>query len=154
MTLKTTNICIIGLYCPIGRRVVKKWIVPMLLIVVGMGIVFMGVVFDDEQGHSREKPLDNPLPPMKTSPYSTANNAFAADLYTALLHENEGKNIFFSPFSVTAALTMTLEGVRGKTEEEMAKTLHYPINPNGYEQFHTSLSQLMKPTDSSHYLTG
>ena len=51
-----------------------------------------------------------------------ANNKFAFDIYQVLKKE-EG-NIFFSPFSIATALTMTLTGARGNTELEMQKVLH------------------------------
>ena len=53
------------------------------------------------------------------------NNAFAFDLYRAL-SEGEG-NLFFSPFSVSQALAMTLAGARGETERQMRNTLHYEL---------------------------
>ena len=56
------------------------------------------------------------------------NNAFALDLYRAL-SEGEG-NLFFSPFSVSQALAMTLAGARGETERQMMNTLHYEL-PQG-----------------------
>ena len=43
-----------------------------------------------------------------------ANNAFAFDLYKQLAKENEGENLFFSPYSVSSAPEMTAEGARGQ----------------------------------------
>ena len=54
------------------------------------------------------------------------SNAFACDLYNQLAAENPGANLFFSPYSVSSALGMTLEGARGDTALEMAKVLHVP----------------------------
>ena len=53
-----------------------------------------------------------------------ANNQFALDLYSEF-KEEEG-NVFFSPYSVSVALTMTYEGARGETAEEMQSVLHIP----------------------------
>ena len=36
-----------------------------------------------------------------------ANSDFAFDLYQQLAKENDGKNLFFSPYSVSGALAMT-----------------------------------------------
>lgn len=55
-----------------------------------------------------------------------ANSAFAVDLYKQLSTEEEGKNIFFSPYSIMNAFAMTAEGARGKTAEEMGKVLRFP----------------------------
>jgi serpin B len=52
------------------------------------------------------------------------NTAFALDLLAKL---SEGKgNLFFSPYSISAALAMTYAGARAQTAEQMAKTLHFP----------------------------
>ncbi len=49
------------------------------------------------------------------------NNAFAGDVYAHLAVKNG--NLFFSPTSIQTALAMTCAGARGKTGEEMARTL-------------------------------
>ncbi len=56
----------------------------------------------------------------------TANSDFAVDLYRQLSKENSGKNLFFSPYSVSSALAMTAEGARGQTALEMGKVLRFP----------------------------
>ncbi|MDP6634642.1 MAG: serpin family protein [Phycisphaerae bacterium] len=55
-----------------------------------------------------------------------ANSDFAFDLFKQLAAENEGKNLFFSPYSVSSALAMTAEGARGATAMEMGKVLRFP----------------------------
>lgn len=54
-----------------------------------------------------------------------AGNAFALDVY-AKLRDRQGKDFFFSPYSVHAALTMTSAGAHGSTADEMAHVLHWP----------------------------
>ncbi len=51
------------------------------------------------------------------------NSAFSFDLYQAL-RESDG-NLFFSPYSISAALAMTFAGARAETERQMAETLHF-----------------------------
>lgn len=58
----------------------------------------------------------------------SGNTAFAFDLYRELARSNED-NIFFSPFSLSTALSMTFAGARGETGEEMANALHLPHWP-------------------------
>ena len=58
-----------------------------------------------------------------------ANNKFALDYYSRLKGK-AGGNIFFSPFSISAALAMTYEGARGKTAEEMRSVFHFPEDGN------------------------
>ncbi len=57
-----------------------------------------------------------------------ANNSFAVDYYNKLDSnpENVGKNILFSPFSISTAVGMTYEGADGKTAEEMRKVFYFP----------------------------
>ncbi len=50
-------------------------------------------------------------------------NEFAFDLYGRLAGDG---NLFFSPYSISTALTMTAAGARGNTEREMATVLHFP----------------------------
>lgn len=54
-----------------------------------------------------------------------ANNAFALNLYRQLASEQAGagQNLFFSPYSMSAALCMTLAGAKGQTADEMRATL-------------------------------
>jgi serpin B len=54
----------------------------------------------------------------------TANNRLAFDLYRRL-REEEG-NIFFSPWSISSAMAIALEGARGETRSEMRAVLHLP----------------------------
>jgi serpin B len=55
-----------------------------------------------------------------------ANSDFAWDLYQRLAQENKGKNLFFSPYSISSALAMTAEGARGQTAAEMGTVLRFP----------------------------
>ncbi len=56
------------------------------------------------------------------------NNAFALDLYQAL-HSSDG-NLILSPYSISLALAMTYGGARGETESQMARTLHFDLDPS------------------------
>lgn len=62
-----------------------------------------------------------------------ANNQFAFELYSELDKSNEG-NIFYSPYSISAALAMTYEGAKGQTADEMKSVFHFPesniLRPN------------------------
>jgi serpin B len=51
------------------------------------------------------------------------NTRFALHLYREI--KGDG-NLFFSPYSVSAALAMTYAGARGETEREMAEVLGFP----------------------------
>jgi serpin B len=60
---------------------------------------------------------------------ASAVNAFAADLHARLARDEKG-GLFFSPFSISAALAMTSAGARGTTLAEMRKTLRLPPEPH------------------------
>ena len=65
---------------------------------------------------------------------ATACNRFALDMYRELAAED--KNIFISPWSLNSALSMTYEGARGQTAEEMKTVLHLPENEiNRWQSF-------------------
>ncbi|PKL62844.1 MAG: proteinase IV [Methanomicrobiales archaeon HGW-Methanomicrobiales-2] len=61
---------------------------------------------------------------------SAGNNRFAADLYRQIAGDPTyaGKNIFFSPYSISSALAITYEGARGTTADEIGSVLHLPEN--------------------------
>ncbi len=54
-----------------------------------------------------------------------ASNAFGVDLYRKLAQRDSG-NMLFSPYSISVAMAMTLEGARGETADEIARALHIP----------------------------
>ena len=58
---------------------------------------------------------------------ANANNKFAFDLYSELDKSEKG-NIFYSPYSISAALAMTFEGAKGQTADEMKSVFHFPEN--------------------------
>ena len=53
------------------------------------------------------------------------NNDFVFDLYHTL-SSTEG-NLFYSPYSISSALSMAYAGARGETEKQMADTLRYRL---------------------------
>ncbi len=64
--------------------------------------------------------------PEELAAANNANDEFAIDLYRQLVKENDGKNVFASPFSIATALTMATEGAAGETAKQMATVLHLP----------------------------
>lgn len=51
------------------------------------------------------------------------NNEFALNMYVKLATEHAGKNVFFSPYSISTALSMVYEGSHGSTTDEIAQVL-------------------------------
>ena len=66
-----------------------------------------------------------------------ANNKFTVDIQKALKNDQKftGKNLFYSPSSLSIALAMTSMGAKGNTAEQMAKALHWEAIPK--ERLHT-----------------
>ncbi|HEX7320958.1 MAG TPA: serpin family protein [bacterium] len=64
--------------------------------------------------------------PGSVSAVVDASNQFAFELYRKFNERSKDENIFYSPFSITVALTMAYEGARGQTAKEMQKVLHIP----------------------------
>jgi serpin B len=59
-----------------------------------------------------------------------ANNRFTFELYSNLDKDtgNSGKNIFFSPFSISTALALVYEGARGSTADQIQSVFHFPTD--------------------------
>jgi serpin B len=74
-----------------------------------------------------------------------ANNHFAFDLYSHL-DPNKG-NIFFSPYSLSSALTMVYEGARNQTADEMRTVLHLPSDEVDWR---TDLSNFIQSMNTAH----
>ena len=94
-------------------------------VLVLSGIVTLTNQFGAVAGEANDLLVANPdSAPVKET--VKANSQFAVDLYKQVSRENEGKNIFFSPYSISSALAMAAEGARGETADEMAEVLHFP----------------------------
>ncbi len=79
--------------------------------------------------------------------FNQAVNQLNWDLYQSFVESQaQTTNIFYSPFSISTALTMTYEGARGDTAQEMQKALSLPVEKNELRQ---SYSQVMKAVNQS-----
>ncbi|KAM9332598.1 uncharacterized protein KZ484_017677 [Pholidichthys leucotaenia] len=76
-------------------------------------------------------------PPDKMA--SAANTAFCLDLSTKL-SDNKTENLFFSPFSISSALTMVTLGARGETRAQMSQTLKME---KCHDKVHSDFAQLL-----------
>ncbi|NXU51822.1 SPB10 protein, partial [Turnix velox] len=56
---------------------------------------------------------------------SASVGKFAVDLFNKLNETNKGKNLFFSPWSLSSALALTYLGAKGNRNTEMAEVLHF-----------------------------
>jgi serine protease inhibitor len=105
--------------------------------------------FDETAGPPRER-LKELTPEIRA--VVRANSDFALDLYARLSEEAAAKNLFFSPYSVSSALALVIEGARGETAEQMGKVLGYGAslhrgsdgrdNPWDMARLHTGMAAL------------
>ena len=71
------------------------------------------------------------------SSLTDGNGVFAFNLYK-LVSQEEG-NLFYSPYSISAALAMTYAGARGDTKKQMADTLQFYLSQ---EELHPAFNSL------------
>jgi serpin B len=71
-----------------------------------------------------------------------ANNQFAFDLFNALRAEGQG-NLFFSPYSLSAALGMVYAGARGETARQIAHVLHCELPEEQLAGSFQALAQIL-----------
>ncbi len=69
------------------------------------------------------------------------NNRFAVDLYGRLF--GGGGNFFFSPFSISTALTMTYTGARGETASQMKQALRLSLEEDALHEAFGDLIQAL-----------
>lgn len=69
------------------------------------------------------------------------NTNFCFDLYNELKSSevNEGKNLVFSPYSISAAMAMLYVGARGETETQIQEGMHYDL---GQQDTHPAFNAL------------
>ncbi|MBN1576686.1 MAG: serpin family protein [Chitinispirillaceae bacterium] len=63
---------------------------------------------------------------------ATSNNKFALNMYRQLTED--GKNLFFSPYSITAALAMTAAGGVGDTKQQIRDALQVTLQGDAFDR--------------------
>ena len=123
----------LGLFCSV------------LLLCVGCD-EFRPDMFDKKEAKPEIGPVDGSV--------VTANTKLGFSLFNEIRKTEQDKNIFISPFSISVALAMTLNGAAGETEQAMTNTLQLqglgsePINA-GYAE----LRQILLTSDPKVTLT-
>lgn len=73
-----------------------------------------------------------------------ANQKFAFDIFKALQREDQGKDIFISPLSISTALSMTLKGADNETKSEMENVLKVNnISEDVINEYYQNLLQVL-----------
>lgn len=81
---------------------------------------------NDDGDESEDGGFSDYTPVTSVSDLVNFSNQFSLDLYQNLIDGDE--NVFFSPYSITTALSMAYEGARGQTAAEMAEVLELPTD--------------------------
>jgi serpin B len=121
----------------------KKAILFMLVSAILFGLVGCGQTVSGQVLQS-DKPRDT-SPVVDKTDLATlvdSNNAFAFDLYQALIQT--GSNLFYSPYSISEALAMTYAGARGETEKDMAEALNFTLSQDRLHPAFNSLDLQLK----------
>ena len=83
-----------------------------------------------------------------------ANTRFGFNLFNEIRKTENNKNIFISPFSVSVALVMTLNGASGETEQSMTDALQLQgIDPETINTGYATLQQVLQTSDPKVTLT-
>jgi serpin B len=71
---------------------------------------------------------------------ASANSKFGFKLYSEVLKQSAGKNVFISPASIGLCLAMTYNGAQGETQTEMARALE--VHGMDLDQLNQAYSRL------------
>jgi len=132
----------------------KKIILIGIILVLFAGITTAAVLF--------LFPYEPDQPPQADNTGSTeqgiqgvvnANNQFAFDLYSEL-DKNEDGNMFYSPYSISAALAMTYEGAEGQTADEIKSVFHFPEDNTLRPNFAAIYNDINKENENYELKTG
>ncbi len=93
------------------------------IMVIVLVVAIVGVLAFAQDG-AKEAPKT--LANVDTKLLAQGNTQFGLDLYGELAGKEKG-NVFFSPYSISEALSMTYLGAAGQTKDEMRKVLNVPV---------------------------
>ncbi len=134
-------------------------IYPMSLTVIYKVCVFViisGMILSTISGCKRDPDLpndvllDGPIDPNIVE----ANTKFGFNLFNEILKTEQDSNVFISPFSISVAVAMALNGAAGDTEQGMINTLQIQnIDPEDINQGYAILQKNLQTSDSKVTLT-
>lgn len=139
-------------------RIIGLWTITALAVLL---IIFAGCAgtptVQPESPTVEKTPVQQTTTPIimldenSTKAVADANNRFAFDLYSRLI-KDDGGNLFFSPFSLSSALAITLEGAKGKTAEEIRSVFYFPENGTSLREGFSSMNAGINSGDPSYSL--
>jgi serpin B len=109
-------------------------------------LVFLSILFSSCVACA-ESPSE---PKGETNSAGKSINAFAVDLY-AKFKDSKG-NMFFSPYSISTALSMAYAGAEGETARQMEKVLHFGRSGESiHPAFASLIGQINDPSHKESY---
>jgi serpin B len=118
---------------------------PVLLLFAGCDELHLDM-FDKKEGELEIGSVDASV--------VTANTKFGFSLFDEIRKTEQDKNIFISPFSVSIALAMTLNGASGETEQAMTDTLQLQgLDSESINTGYAGLRQILLTSDPKVTLT-
>ncbi len=112
------------------------------------GILFAGCLNDNNGVENDDIGSPDDTAEGDASLIADACNRFALDLYMSLLGDDPDGNLFISPWSIHTALSMTYEGARSTTADEMREVLHLWDNDTSRRDSYCKMSDRIKEEDS------
>ncbi len=132
----------------------KKFLLIGGIVILFMGVAIVAVLFLLPYNSTQPTSVDNTGSTQTgIQEVVNANNKFAFDLYSEFNKTKKG-NIFYSPYSISAALAMTYEGAKGQTANEMKSVFHFPENNVLRPSFSAIYSDINKSAKNYELRTG
>jgi len=115
-------------------------------------LLFVGC-FDSVVDTLNQAMEDSVVAPIDSN-VSLGNTEFGFNLFNTIWNTEQNQNIFLSPFSVSTALAMTLNGAAGETEQAMIDTLQLQgITTDSINSSYYQLLQTLQTSDPKVTLT-
>ena len=137
----------------------KRDVIKLLLVLVLVGIfiatffLMNKASFDTNFDHKPASRADDSQAAERyVKAIEAGINQFAFDIYAEFIADEEGKNIFFSPYSIATALSMTSEGAEGETAQEILEVFGLPEEDIARRSAFASLHNRLNPEDPEYEL--
>lgn len=122
----------------------KKNILPIGVIAILLGAVFVGIFYNSPSNIQSDKPVAKDTYATTESVQSLVDslNDFSFAFYDEIIKDEES-NVFYSPYSIFTALSMAYEGARGNTAVQMKDILNILQNDSVTESSFGRLYNLL-----------
>lgn len=81
----------------------------------------------------------------------SSNNAFACNIYSKINNDNPNSNLFFSPYSISTALTMAYVGAAGETAKQMKEVMNFNFEESSLNSSYLQLLNILNDTSGKSY---